>query len=76
MEKGTTNATATDFEGRYTLKVSTADATLEFSYVGYNSASTTEKSNARVVMKPKTEILDEVVVVAYGVQKKATVTGS
>lgn len=76
MEKGTKNATATDFEGRYTLKVSTPDATLEFSYVGYNPASTTEKSNARVVMKPKTEILDEVVVVAYGVQKKATVTGS
>ncbi|MGN0232313.1 MAG: SusC/RagA family TonB-linked outer membrane protein [Muribaculaceae bacterium] len=76
MEKGTNNATATDFEGRYTLKVSSSKATLDFSYVGYNPASAKAEKNARVVMKSKTELLEEVVVVAYGVQKKATVTGS
>ena len=75
LEKGTTNGTITDFDGNFVLQVSEG-ATLEFSYVGYASQSLPAAANMRVVLKEDTEVLEEVVVVGYGVQKKSDLTGS
>lgn len=75
LEKGTTNGTITDFDGNFTLDVSEG-AMLEISYVGYASQSLPAKANMNVVLKEDTEVLEEVVVVGYGVQKKSDLTGS
>lgn len=76
--KGTTQGVATDFDGNYSLKNVPADATLEFRYIGYNNVE--EKVNGRteinVTLREDVAMLDEVVVVGYGVQKKSDVTGA
>ncbi len=65
-------ATVTDLDGNYTLQAPTnAQATV--SYLGYNDITTT---GGRIQLKPSTQDLDEVVVVGYGTQKKAHLTGS
>lgn len=78
VEKGTTNGTATDVDGRYSLLVSSDDAVLVFSFIGYTTQEVTVggRSSIEVTMAPDTQTLQEVVVVGYGEQKKATVTGS
>lgn len=78
IEKGTTNGTATDTDGRYSLMVSSGDATLVFSFIGYTTQEVTVsgRSAVDVSLAPDTQTLQEVVVVGYGEQKKATVTGS
>ena len=78
VEKGTTNGTATDVDGRYSLIVSGGDAVLVFSFIGYATQEVTVggRSSIEVTMAPDTQTLQEVVVVGYGEQKKATVTGS
>ena len=75
LEKGTTNGTITDFDGNFTLDVAEG-ATLEISYVGYATQSLAAAAGMRVVLKEDTEVLEEVVVVGYGVQKKSDLTGS
>ena len=75
LEKGTTNGTITDFDGNFTLDVAEG-ATLEISYVGYATQSLKAAVGMHVVMKEDTEVLEEVVVVGYGVQKKSDLTGS
>ena len=75
LEKGTTNGTITDFDGNFTLEVAEG-ATLEISYVGYASQSLPAAANMNVVLKEDTEVLEEVVVVGYGVQKKSDLTGA
>ena len=75
LEKGTSNGTITDFDGNFTLEVAEG-ATLEISYVGYASQSLPAKANMNIVLKEDTEVLEEVVVVGYGVQKKSDLTGS
>ena len=76
-EKGTSNVTATDIDGNYSLKLSSSRPTLEVSYIGYEPVQVrVTKARMNVEMKTSESALDEVVVVAYGVQKKATVTGS
>ena len=75
LEKGTTNGTITDFDGNFTLNVAEG-ATLEISYVGYASQSLPAAANMRIVIKEDTEVLEEVVVVGYGVQKKSDLTGA
>lgn len=77
MEKGTTNGTITDFDGNFTLNVSD-NSMLEVSYVGYQTQSVKAISgkNLAVTLKEDTELLDEVVVVGYGVQKKVNLTGA
>ena len=78
VERGTTNGTATDVDGAFTLMV-TPNAVIEVSYVGYTTQSikVTDGRNAYdIVLKEDTKSLDEVVVVGYGVQKKRLVTGS
>jgi len=77
IEKGTTTGTATDFDGRFTLTVSSADATVEISCIGY--ATQTFKASevpATILMRDDTEYLDDVVVIGYGTVKKTDLTGS
>lgn len=77
-QKGTnSNGTITDLDGRFSLKVP-ANGTLVISYIGYKTQEVALKNqtSVKVVMQEDTEILDEVVVVGYGTQKKATLTGS
>lgn len=77
MEKGTTNGTITDFDGNFNLNV-VDGAQLEVSYVGFQSQNIKAiygKSIA-VTLKEDSELLDEVVVVGYGVQKKESLTAS
>lgn len=77
MEGGTTNGTITDFDGNFVLEVADG-AELDISYIGYQ----TQKLKAQpgkllvVTLKEDAEILDEVVVVGYGTQKKVSVTGA
>ena len=75
--KGTTNGTITDFDGNFELSGVSKGATLQISFVGY--ATQDVKFNGQsinIVLKEDNEMLDEVVVVGYGVQKKANLTGS
>lgn len=68
--KGTTTGTATDIEGNYTLTVKKG-ATLSFSYVGMQSKEVTATSSRiDVALLEETGMLDDLVVVGYGVQKK------
>ena len=76
IEKGTNNGTITDFEGNFILDVS-QNATLEISYIGFQSQvlkAVSSKSLA-VTLREDTELLDEVVVVGYGSQRKSDLTG-
>lgn len=77
VEKGTTNGTITDINGKFTLEVH-RNATLQISYIGYNSLfiPVNNTSSFTINLKEDTQALDEVVVVGYGVQKKANVVGS
>lgn len=76
-EKGTNNGSITDFDGNYTIQVE-KNAILEFSYMGYETSEVAVKGRTKidVRLKPADKILDELVVIGYGVQKKSDVTGS
>ena len=77
MEPGTTVGTVSDLDGNYTLTVSSADATVEVSCIGY--ATRTFKASempATITLSEDTEFLDEVVVIGYGTVKKSDMTGS
>ena len=80
MQKGTSNGVVTDFDGNYEIEVKgTDEAQLQFSYVGYTSQEYTVSKETKVlnvVMDPEQTTIDEVVVVAYGVRKKGTISGS
>lgn len=77
VEKGTTNGTITDVDGVFALNVS-VNAVLKISYIGYaeQEVAVNNKNNLEIRLKEDTELIDEVVVVGYGTQKKVTVTGS
>ncbi len=75
MQKGTNTGTATDLDGRFTLKVKKGTP-LTISYVGFEPQTVLASNNMEVVLKSSTELLDEVVVVGYGVQKKVNLTGA
>ncbi|SFT00065.1 TonB-linked outer membrane protein, SusC/RagA family [Porphyromonadaceae bacterium NLAE-zl-C104] len=77
VEKGTTNGTVTDINGNYTLSAPSG-ATIVFSYIGYNSQEIVwdGQSILNVVLEEDQQLLEEVVVVGYGTQKKATITGA
>ena len=75
QEKGTTRGVVTDIDGKFTLKVS-ADADVMFSYLGYSSMTLKPSSEMNVVLSTDNAMLDEVVVVAYGTQKKVNLTGA
>ena len=74
--KGSSTGTITDLDGKFILPSVPSDATLVFSYIGYKSLELKPRSKMKVTLVPDAQNLEEVVVVAYGVQKKVTVTGS
>lgn len=77
METGTNNGTVTDIDGNYTLKVSSADAMVEISSIGYVTQTFRAADvPATVTMSEDTELLEEVVVIGYGTVKKSDMTGS
>lgn len=72
---GTGTGTITDIDGKFSLSVP-ANAQLEFSYIGMKSKVLTAKANMRVELESVDNTIDEVMVVAYGVSKKSSFTGS
>ena len=75
MEKGTNNGTVTDFDGNFVLNVKPG-ATLIISYVGYESQEVKAGDNIRVNLKEDGHVVNEVVVIGYGTQRREAVTGS
>ena len=75
MEKGTSNGTVTDFNGNFSLNVKPG-ATLVISYVGYESQEIKAGDNLRVELKEDGHVVNEVVVIGYGTQRREAVTGS
>lgn len=77
MEAGTSHGCVTDLDGNFTISVS-PNAKLSVSYVGYKNLQVPVKgkSNLTVVLEENAELLNDVVVVGYGVQKKATLSGA
>ena len=75
LEVGTTNGTITDFDGKYTLKVSSNK--VSFSYVGFKTeiVNVTNSGTYNVNLVSDNE-LDEVVVIGYGTQRKSDLTGA
>lgn len=71
VEKGTSNGTITDFDGNFSLNVAD-EAQIEISYIGFKSQEikAVYGRNLTISLKEDTEVLDEVVVVGYGVVKK------
>ena len=77
IEKGTTNGTVTDMDGRFSLEVQNK-AVLLVSYIGYTQKEITvgNKSTVNIELSENTKELDEIVVVGYGSVKKRDLTGS
>ena len=77
LEKGTTNGTITDLDGKFTLEVSSG-AVLSVSFVGYQTlfVNVEGRRNVNITLKEDMEQLEEVVVVGYGTQKKSSLTAS
>lgn len=74
--KGTTNGVQTDFDGKYSIKAKSGDV-LEVSFTGYDKKTVTVgAANSYNVVLSEGVALEEVVVVAYGTQKKEALTGS
>ena len=78
LVQGTTNGTITDFDGIFNLSNVPSKSNLVISYIGYKSQeiAVNGKTDFKVVLAEDTEVLDEVVVVGYGVQRKSDLTGS
>ena len=79
LQKETTNGVVTDIDGNYELQIQGGETTLVFSYIGLQTQEL--KVNARtgvlnVAMEDDSHLMDDVVVVAYGVRKKGTIAGS
>ena len=72
---GTTTGTITDIDGKFSISVPT-NAKLEFSYIGMKSKVLAAKANMRVELETVDNTIDEVMVVAFGTQKKSAFTGS
>ncbi len=77
VEKGTTNGIVTDIDGKFTLEVE-ENAVLQISYIGYadREISVESQSTFAILLREDTQLLEEVVVVGYGVQKKVNLTGA
>ena len=74
---GTTNGSITNFDGIFTLNNVASNAQITISYIGMKSQtlSVNGKTSFKIVLKEDSEVLDEVVVVGYGTQKKVNLTG-
>jgi TonB-linked SusC/RagA family outer membrane protein len=78
VEKGTANGAQSDFDGRFTLNVSNPNTTIVISYIGFivQEISLNGKSDLSITLLEDRTEMDEVVVVGYGTQKKANLTGA
>lgn len=79
MEDGTSNAIGTDIDGNFTLSLTEKAKTITVSYIGYQSQTinlTPNKNDYNITLLEDSQLLEEIVVVGYGVQKKANLTGS
>ena len=78
MVKGTSTGAVTDFNGHFTIDKAPANAQLVVSYVGYRTQTLPldGRSSFNVTLEEDKQLLDEVVVVGYGVQRKSDVTGA
>src|SRR5688572_2727768 len=78
LEKGTTNGTTTDATGRFSFNVQDANSVLVFSFIGYSTQEIPVggQTEFSITLAPDIRALDEVVVVGYGTQERADLTGS
>lgn len=77
--KGTQVGCMTDIDGKFTLKIPAKSTVLNFTYIGYDTQNVTVapgQSTVNVVMKENSVMLEETVVIGYGVQKKVNLTGA
>ncbi|CAM3943670.1 TonB-linked outer membrane protein, SusC/RagA family [Pedobacter westerhofensis] len=76
--KGSSSATVTDSNGKFTITVPNDQATLVFGYIGYTSKEVPvgNKTSLKISLQPDAKTLNDVVVVGYGTQTKAEFTGS
>ena len=75
MEKGTSNGTVTDFDGKFTLQCKSS-ATLVISFIGYNPQEVKAKDGLEITLKEDVAQLNEVVVVGYGSMAKKEISSS
>ena len=77
-EKGSKAITVTDLDGVFHIKADPATAVLQVSHVGYNSmdVKVNGQNNLTITVKESSKLLDEVVVVGYGTQKRLEITGA
>ena len=79
VEKGnTSNGTITDFDGKFTLKVSSRTAQMTVSYIGFQTqdVAVNGKTTLTIVLKENSKAMDEVVIVGFATQKKINATGA
>lgn len=78
VEKGTSNGTVTDIDGRFNLNLSSSNPELRISYVGYvtQDVAVNGQSSIQIILQENSEMLDEIVVIGYGIQKKSDLTGA
>lgn len=76
--EGTNNGAVVDFDGYYEITIASNDAVLNFNYVGYitKTIPVNEQSKIDAILETDSSVLDEIVVVGYGTQKKSDVTGA
>lgn len=75
VEQGKANGVTTDIDGNFAINVADG-AKITFSYIGFDSQTLAASTDMKVVLKENSTMLDEVVAVGYGVQKKSVVTAS
>lgn len=75
IQVGTTNGVITDMDGNFSITVPEG-STLEFSYVSYITQQLPASAEMNVVLQEDTQMLDETVVIGYGIQKKSDLTGA
>lgn len=76
IEKGTTNGVITDMNGNFSIEV-TKGAVLQISYIGYETIEISSNQNlSKIRLREDNQVIDEVVVVGYGIQKKVNLTGA
>lgn len=78
IEQGTTNGVTTDLNGQYVLRVQSAESVVVISFIGYKTQSLVASSSVlqNVILEEDSEMIDDVVVIGYGVVKKDDLTGS
>ena len=76
VEKGTLNGTHTDANGRFSIQLENSRSTLEITFIGYLSQEVIPQANMEIILLEDTRVIEEVVVVGYGVTKRKDLTSS